>query len=295
MPHDPPRNNPADRLTEDLEALFERVAGWFAILRSIPRRHVETAIRTGSVLPITRSEHYQRATRVAIGRVGEIQVRLVTRGLRSGLREVGQSSVWARVPQIAEVRGAERAVDLIQAIDSQTRAGIRQLVRSAAGSYARSPSVQTLRDLADQIRPQIGLTPKQARLIRNRRAVKLARGVSPGAVRQEMKRQIGNMITARAKAIADRGVTEAIGFSRHQAFVEARDAGDLPAEVMKLAMDQADAAVRPLHRAQTEMGPIPLDEEFPLFGAMYPPWPGEHNCRCWHVLWNPEEMKSFRL
>lgn len=294
MPHDPPRSNPADRLREELESLTERITRWLATLRAIPRRYLETAIRTGSVLPITRSEHYERATRLAIEEVAEIQIRLLSTGLRSGLREVGRSSVWARVAEIAGEHGAPRAVELIQAVDSQTRRTIRDMIRSASRSYAREPSVETLRKLVEEIRPKIGLTVKQARLIRNRRVAKLAKDLPVAAVDQEMQRQAGNMIRLRARAIGDRGVVESVGFARHEAFVEARDAGDLPENVMKWWQDQADDAVRPDHRAQTQVGPIPLDAIYEFHGVLHPPSPA-FGCRCWERLWNPEEMKSFSL
>lgn len=268
------------------------LAGFFASLRRVPQDLLEQAILERSIVPIVESSAWRSAYRLATHRVSAIQEELAVVGFRSGFAEAHTRVFNERIPLLAENLGRARAIELIQAVDRATRENIGRQVRSAAARYARSPSLTTTRDLARSIRPLIGLTPAQASLLRRRERRYVAAGLTPEAVEQKIRRQAERMIELRAAAIADRGIVETINGARQEAWVQALQAGEIPAGSMKAWRDQGDERVRKRHRQQTEQGPIPLEAVFPVFGVQFPPAP-EHGCRCWHILVIAESEDSM--
>lgn len=280
--------NPADSARAEERTLAAVIEAFLARLRRLPRRLIHAAIRRGEPGPIFRSPEYRQAIIRVRLQVGEIEEAVLHRGYRSGMAELPGGPVRSRIANFAAARGAPRAVSLIQAVDETTRQTISALIRTASRSYVEEPSLTTLRRLTADIKPLIGLTPKQAAQLRRRWRKMRAGGAPLAEARKLIGRQAAGMIKRRAVAIGERGVVEAIGYARHRAWVEARDAGEISSQVMKVWQDQEDHAVRPSHRAQTRVGPIPLDAEFELHGVLYPPSP-DHGCRCWHRLVLPED------
>jgi hypothetical protein len=287
-----PTHNPADA-SRDLEATLGRIylALFEALRRLIPPGLLERAIRTGSARLVIASQVWTRRVTSAAGLVESVERTLLSRGLRSGLREVPRTQLLSRVATLASQAAGPRAAARVASIDAATRQTITALISSAARSYRANPSLATLRQLAAEIKPLIGLTPKQAAQLRRRwRAMRQA-GEPEAAIRSAIAQSADRMRAFRAKAIGERGVVEAISAGRHQAWVEARDAGEISPSAMKQWRDQGDERVRASHRAQSRMGPIPLDEVFPLHGVMYPPSP-DAGCRCYHVLVDLENARA---
>lgn len=217
---------------------------------------------------------WQKARTSAAAAVEPIETDLAAFGLRSGLREVRGTRLGPTVGALAGDIGAPRAVALIQAVDGRTRTTISALVRGAAQRYAREPTPTVLRELAGEISQLIGLTPKQATLVRRRRRQLLAAGTPAADVRQQVEAMTQRMIRRRSAQIAGRAVIESVLAARHRAWELAEDAGELT-NPMKLARDQGDGNVRSLHHSVTLLGPIPLRLPYPIVNALHPPWPGE--------------------
>lgn len=282
------RTNPADRARDELEALeaafwTETLGGFLGRLRRIREETLRLAIRSGSVLPITRSREFGAALSAVRDQSSGLFVDLHLRGFRSGLREIpGGSTLWGRLPDLAEEFGAPRALSLVQGVDGDTRETIRRLVSSASRSYANAPSLNRLRALAEEIRPLIGLTPKQAAMMRRRWKTLERAGLSRDAIRQAVDKSSRRLIELRAKAIADRSVLESVSFARHQSWVEAEAAGEI-SNPFKVWRTQGDDRVRELHAATAALGPIPLNEVYPIQGVMHPP-SLDFGCRCWENL-----------
>jgi hypothetical protein len=258
-------------------------AAFFARLRRLPRRLIEAAIRRGQPGPIFNSPEWRQAVFRVRLQVGPISEAALRSGYRSGMAELPGGPVRATIADFAAARGAPRAVALVQAVDQTTRQTISALIRSASRSYTLNPSAATIDGLVKDIRPLIGLTPKQAAQLRPRWRKLRKGGASLAEIRASVRVSAAGMIDRRAVAIGERGIVEAVGFARHAAWVEARDAGEIPESVMKAWADVADDAVRPSHRAQTKIGPIPLDAVYELHGVLHPPSP-DWGCRCFERL-----------
>ncbi len=284
-----PHTNPADRAATDVRAL-ELVfwsplvaAAFFRVLRRVSPRVIQEAIRRGSILPIVRSPLWRAAAELALAKTDPIIQRVTRFGLRSGLREVPGTRLGPQVADLAAELGAPRAVALVQAVDSKTRRTLSALIRGASRTYSLDPSLQTLRELTAEIRPLIGLTPKQASQVRRKWRALRREDVPEAAIRGSIETQAEGMIARRAAQIGDRGVIEAVSAARHEAWIAARAAGELPVDVLKQWVDQGDEQVRQPHREQSGMGPIPFDVPYPVFGVLHPPAP-VFGCRCWEVL-----------
>ena len=257
--------------------------GFLALVRQVPDSVIWSAVRSGSILPIVNSRLWVAAGTLARGSSTEIEERTLAFGLRSGLREVPRTKLGPQVASLAEALGAPRAVSLVKAVDSKTRRTLSALIRSASRTYALNPSLETLRRLTREIRPLIGLTPKQSSQIRlSWRALRRS-GQPEAAIRAAMNSRAEGMIARRAAAIGDRGVIESVSIGRHRAWLEARDAGEIPLSAMKVWQDQGDAKVRVNHAAQTDFGPIPLDMVYPIMNVLHPP-SLDFACRCWERL-----------
>lgn len=284
-----PKTNPADSRRAD-EAAFARSfwagaasGSFFSDLRRTSPVSIQRAILSASIKAITQAPAWQQARRSTAASVEPLETELSAFGLRSGLREVRGTRLGPKVGDLAAEIGAARALALIQAVDTRTRGTISALVRGAAQRYAREPSPTVLRELAAEIRPLIGLTPKQATRARRLRRELLAAGVPAATARKKTEALAESLIRRRSAQIADRAVIESVAAARHRAWLEARDAGEIDDSAQKAWRDQGDGRVRVSHHGQTLQGPIPLDQPYPVFGVLHPPAP-EFGCRCWEVL-----------
>ncbi len=277
-----PTSNPADTRTAEEVALGGVALGFFGDVRRSSPARIQQAIRQGSIQPIVQAPVWQGARERAVARATPIQTDLAAFGLRSGLREVPRTTLVREVAGIAPGMGELRAVEMIQGVDARTRETISALVRTASAQYQKSPSLKILRELAANLRPLIGLTPKQATTIARARSRLLASGVSGAAVDKRILDMTTAMINRRAALIADRAVIEDVSAARHRAWELAEERGELNGP-RKTWRDQGDGRVRTRHHTQTLMGPIPLGTPYPVFGVQHPPAP-ESGCRCWEVL-----------
>ncbi len=284
--------NPADLAREEeflLRAILwtEEPTGrrsFFARLRRVSERAIFAAIRSRSIRPITSSTEWNFALVFARSALELIVNALLRRGYRSGLLDLpSRGDLGVRIATFADERAGQRAIELIQAIDSKNRRTISKLVRAASRRYAASPDIGTLRDLASKIRPQIGLTPWQSGVVTRFRE-KLEIAEAPRSIiEKKVIAKTRGMIANRAAQIADRATIEAISLARHEAWTDAIEAGELRTSARKQWQDQGDAAVRATHAAQTDMGPIRMGEVYPLHGVQHPPSP-DFGCRCWEIL-----------
>lgn len=277
--------NPYDNLEEHAKDLL-RVAlqPFFRELQGTPTWRLELAIRQALPALIWNNRRYAKALTRLIEGLGTNATKVLTEAMKRAAGEVvtGAPRLGAEVGELAKAYSGERAVAIGAGIDESTRQGIRSLVTDAAGRYALQPSPKYLRQLAKEIQPKIGLTPKQVAYVQRVRNAAAARGASPEALVAIEKRLTEQGIRFRANAIAREGLVETISGGRQRAWERAEELGELPAGVRKRARTQGDDRVRPLHSVQAGLPPIPLRALFQIFQKMSPPF--ARGCRCWSTL-----------
>ncbi len=280
-PYDHLEKHARDLLTAAIQPFFRELHG-------LPTYRLELAIKQAIPALLWRDPKYRAALTNLIESLGVNATKVITEAMELAAAEIvhGAPRLGAQVGSLAEAFSAERAVAMGQGIDQATRAGIRQLVTDAAGRYALQPSPKHLRQLAKEIVPKIGLTEKQAARIARLRAKAQARGASEDAIVAMEKRLTAAGIKFRAQSIAREGLVESISGGRQRAWEVAEENGELPAGVRKRARSQGDDKVRPLHRVQAGLPPIPLRALFQIFQKQHPPFAG--GCRCFSVLVMPE-------
>jgi hypothetical protein len=275
---------------DDEQAALEAAAATFfeEAASSAPRGKVQAAVKTGSPLPIFNSPQWALADQRLQVAVQKVELSLLTGGLKSGASEIPGPAprLGARIGALAEEHAGLRAVELAQAIDDKTRAGLRLMIGRASREYAKGQSLGVLRRLEGEVRASIGVTPKQAARISAWKEAAKQSGMAPDLISAGVVQRAGSARDLRARMIADRGVIESVSFGRHQSWVEARDLGELPKDVKKTWVNQGDDKVRATHRAQSRVGPIPLDDVYVIMGVMHPP-SLDVGCRCHEVLFIP--------
>lgn len=277
------------------EALRLAAQSFFdSLATGLKSRDVQVAIRTGQIADLTKSPQWRLAVKHLAESLTPAQVALVEAGILSGIEEIASKAprLSPKIGNLARRNGGRRAVALAKELDRTTASGIRRLIKRAAKDYVASQELKTLRTLEKEIRSRVGPTTKQSAKIEKWRKAAIKSGMPESAVRSGVARRTETAKAIRAKAIADRGVIEAVAYGRHQSWVEAVKVGDLPANVQKRWRTQSDAKVRASHRAQAAVGPIPLDEIYAIQGVMYPPSP-DRNCRCFESLFFPEDTSSI--
>lgn len=280
-------SNPLDGYGSEEAALARAVEAFFrSASASAPAGRVYAAVKLGIADPVFGTKEWEEAVKRLVIQIKKVELSTFTGGLASGKAAIPTrvpSLGAARLAELAELHAGQRAVEMIQAIDEVTREGIKRLIATAAASYVTDQSASTLRRLQEEIRASIGLTPKQAARIERWRSIAVASGMPPSSVSAGVVARAAAARDLRARAIAERGVIESVSFARHQAWLEAQDAGDLSPKAMKRWMTQGDDRVRASHRAQSRQGPIPLREIYPIQQVQHPP-SKEPGCRCWEVL-----------
>lgn len=288
-------HNPIDA-TKPQEARIESISrAAFDVARLLPLVEIEMAIRGGSAVRLFKLPAWIAFLDALADLERQIDLsaqkgaRHATKGRvrlepRAGLDWVTamKEPIAARKPilldpEIAELGGnwaRFHAGKLIRGIDARTRANIRRLVRNASRRLARNPRGVVLEQLAREIREQIGLTVRQG--ISLDRAVKIWQRTKTAAEVAALKTaRIAGNLDMRARRIAAREVTESFNEGTLRAARLAEKKGRYPTEPQKIARTQEDDAVRDLHQLQANMGPVPLEADFPVFSAPRPPWPGE--------------------
>lgn len=278
--------DPVDGWDDEQGALEAAAARFFDRASStVPSSKVRAAVIISSPEPITGSAEWKIAGDKLTTEVQKVELSTVSGAMKAAAKSIpGKAPRFsARIAELAHQHAGERAVALAQAIDDKTREALRDMIGRASRDYAKSQSLGRLRLLEREIRASIGLTPKQALRIERWRQAAEAAGVPAEALALGVSTRAEAAIAIRAHMIGERGVIESIGFARHQSWLEAVAAGDLPATVRKRWMNQGDSHVRPTHRAESRTGPIPLGQLYPIQKVMHPP-SRDQGCRCWEVL-----------
>lgn len=276
--------DPLAGFTADEQRLGEILVGYFEALAEVDRARIYAALQTGSAQPLIDSRAWSSALQKLTTNVEELLRAPVLSGFQSGVAEIPSvPRLGPRVAELALEHAGEVAVSLVKGIDDQTRAGLRQLIGRASSDYAIDPSLRRLRRLEAELKDALGVTPKQASRIDTWRIAARQAGLPEDAIAEGVATRTESARIIRARALGEYGVIESINSGRHQSWVEARDRGDLPATVQKRWQDQGDRNVRPLHRAQTIAGPIPLDAIYPIQQVLHPP-SKDPGCRCWDIL-----------
>lgn len=283
------RTSPLDGLSAEEQALARVLFGgraYFDRLHRLDYSFIEQAIRLAKPERLTSTRAWLRILELVERQIQARQLELLAIGFRSGSAALPgkvRAAMAEQIGALAARHSGPRAIALAKELDSHTRQGLRALISEAAKEYAKNPESAVLRRLAREIRPQIGVTKKQARRIQRWARIAKKAGMADRAIAAEVRRRSERAIAYRAKMIAERGVVEAVNYARHSLWQEAMDAGLIPETAMKQWQDQNDGRVRPLHRAQTKQGPIPLEEPYPIQQVMHPP-SRDVNCRCFEIL-----------
>lgn len=282
--------DPYEGFDDEAAAMEKAARDFFGLGASLPPQAVRSAIQTGSIVPITSSSKWKISGAALVAAFTKNETALVHAGLVGGAGEIPKRvpvpRFSARIGELAEKFGGERATAIAEDITTKTRDGIKKMIGRASREYGQSPSMATLRRLEGEVRAVVGMTPKQAARVERWRAAAVKAGLSSDAIEKGYSERAASAIAFRAKAIADRGIVETIAFGRHQSWVEAIKTGELPKNVKKRWNDQGDKGVRRDHRRQTLVGPIPIGDLYEIQGVMHPPSP-DQGCRCWETLVMP--------
>ncbi len=267
--------DPYAGLEDELTTLAAAIEDYTSSLEAdVKAARIDAGIKTGSPNPLTNSPQWIAARSRLEAALSAVEHSLVETGLEQGialLPSAAAPALSARVGELASEFGRQLAVDLAEGIDAVTRAGIRQSIGRAAQEYVGNQSLKTLRRLREEIRSVIGLTPKQAARVEAWRAGASASSLTPEQVSAGVAERAAAGKALRAQAIADRGLIESVSFGRHQSWLEAKKTGSIPPTAKKVWRTQGDGRVRPLHRAQAAVGPIPLEALFQIMKVQHPP------------------------
>jgi hypothetical protein len=185
-------------------------------------------------------------------------------------------SLTTRLP-LAEAAAA-LAADLVTGITDETVAAIRAVLRSAIAEGG-SPAV-----IARLLRDVVGLSTRQAQAVAAFRTGLLDAGLAPDRVDAKVDRYATRLRSQRARTIARTETLRCLNAGQHAGWLQARDAGLLPATARRRWMATSGAGTKAKlceWCAGLDGQLAPLDGLF-AGGVQAPPrHPG---CRCTVVL-----------
>lgn len=163
----------------------------------------------------------------------------------------------------------------ISAIDGNTRAAIQQMLR--AGLDPHQHPFLTAKD----IRPLIGLTPRQFGAWLNYGNALTAAGRTEAQIRRETERYKNKLLRERAKAIAQTETMRALNMAQMRQWEGVVERGQLGDSARKVWITTPDDRLCERCRAMGQAEPVPFKEEFRSPGgdrALHPPL--HTRCRC---------------
>lgn len=166
--------------------------------------------------------------------------------------------------QRAAKKAAARAVTIVT---NETKAAIRAVIVRAIADGIDPYTA------ARMIRPMVGMTGPQAMAAMNFLSEMQNSGLSPARIDAAMARYVAKAIRLRAKTIARTELMTALNAGANESFLQARAAGLLGHNAMKVWIttpDDACAVCIPMDGQR-----VPLDKEFGIPGP-----PAHPNCRC---------------
>ncbi len=270
---------------ERIRAIFDRGAsrsGLLWQLQRVPTSALQAAIRSGSVVHITRSPQYRKAIASARERAIRAAIPAARRAARQALREgrITGLSVDELVQRIAR----QNARRLVADFDSKSRSNLRRLIGKIKRKHRGRFSARLMRELVVDLRPHIGMPTKTSIRLEKWQNRARGRGMAPAAMAKERRRRWLSASRQRGFQIGRHGTARLANEVRHEVWSAALAAEKLPDEVFKKAVTAGDDRVREKHTRQAAMAPVPLNRRFQLFPDLYPPWSGEFGCRCHYVL-----------
>ena len=254
--------------------------GLFQHFQWISRSRLESAIRRGVIGPIINSPEYKRAIELARKRAEKMALEIAQQAARDALVEIGATTdITGASLRIAR----RRARVMIDDFDRKSGQNLRRLLRNMGKRYKRKPNKDNLRDLSADLKPHIGLSEKTSKNL-TKWQNKTRGKMTYRARANEQKRRWAAQANKRSAVIASHETARIANETRQEMFEHAMDEGLLPRNIRKQVITAQDERVRPLHSQQAMMPPVRLKSRFQIFNQLFPPWNGEYNCRCYHVL-----------
>lgn len=266
----------------DENAAIAATATLLATLSRVPSALLGQSVRTGSVLPVTRSRRWRTAWLRAGASLAEISERLWKRSTRIAIGEARVTSSIQAIERAAiETRARESIRSLLGDLERKTAANLRRAVYRAAHDWTSDGRrTESLSRLVDQLRPQIGVTVRQGAEISKWRK-QVAGSLSEAEVRVESRLRAARARKIRARAIGNLLGGEAINYGRLDAWRRLEEAGAISL-ARKQWHSRLDGRERDSHRLEGQLPPVPLAQPFPILGVLAPPF--DPWCRCWITL-----------
>lgn len=209
------------------------------------------------------------------------------RGANSSIKHLPKS-VQAQISfdllnprSVAFLRRSEFA--LIQAISTNTREGIREILR--IGFEEGQPPVR----MAREIKELMGLTPRQVRAMNNHRAMLISEGRTPKQVIELTRRFKNRQLKFRAQMIARTETIRAASAGQKELWDQAAEQGLIdPVTARKKWIVTPDDRLCPICRPIPGMNPdgVPLGSSFQTPKGPREAPPAHPQCRCSMSLTN---------
>jgi hypothetical protein len=209
--------------------------------------------------------------------ITEAWVPLSARVIRGAVRDATARAekVDSRdVEALAQRWAAENALTMARRLARSTREAAQLMIaEQISGGLTETEVAEALRD-------QIGLSPKQVGALNRQRALLRRRGLPEDQITVTLARRAAGMRRQRAEAIARTEVNAARNFGTLEAYKQMRRDGELPVGQRKRWVLVGSACK--VCKAIAAEGDVPLNQPFrsPLQGTVLQAPPAHPNCRC---------------
>ncbi|MCK5444275.1 MAG: hypothetical protein KAI73_01550 [Rhodospirillaceae bacterium] len=243
-------------------------SAWKGMADNLPASAIQEMWATGTIPASQLDDWLDQYTTYVNDKMGPV----VGQAIAAGADAVAlvEPLSTARVAAAVERRGASLLVALT---DNQRRA-----VSTILNHHiAIDPYSQ--RQLAQVLRPALGLTPKMAERVNTVRGALLEAGATPGQIEKRLTKLTNGMLKNRAKVVARTELASAYNAGAQLAIEDGVKEGAFDGDLVKEWRTQpagVDCKIcKPLNKQRAN-----LNEDFSSGGFSGPHPPGHPNCRC---------------
>ena len=193
---------------------------------------------------------------------------------------------------IINPRAAQAALNigsyLVRYVNDSVRERLREIIAEQVSGLL------SVADARRMIRDRVGLLPQHAVAVQNYEAGLLASGMDPTRVQTLAARYSERLLRYRAEMISRTEVARATSVGQQEYWLQARDAGRLPPNTMRIWIVNIDELTCDICRPMQDSDPIGLEDYWTTVegDTVYYPTQSHPNCRCTTGLVFPDLMNK---